>query len=695
MEYLLKASVIISVFYVCYYVLLKKETFFQHNRWFLLLGLVTAVTLPLVVIPIAIPAEPIVFEYNISPIENTGTLEQVSNNHNPFDWWSLLPFIYTIGLVIFLLRFMLQFGSLLQLLLRHPKLKDGIYTYVIVKSNLSPFSFFKWIVYNPESMDDEEVRLMLKHEKVHVNQMHSIDIILSQLACSMFWFHPLIWTYRNTIRQNLEFIADFKTQASTHDSKSYQKLLLKTSVANHNLSLTNNFYNSLIKERIVMLQKTRSQSQKQWRFALIIPLLALVLMSMNTKEVYVETSSASATEVSDEVFNPEIEIVFTKATTGQQIEQIKKELKSNGITMVINDLKRNSIGDIVSINVDFNTSNGSANYSISDDNGISDFYFRRSKDGSFGVGALSKEFIIVEEKDNTNVISADKILIRNNDDTVQEIIIEEDKDDIKILNGKTMVFKSDDDTEVVIKIDSASSLNSWTNKNNFTYKLNSLVDTIHVEQEVKVIRADGNTFEYKVGDIKKGENYDIKFIEGDSGKNPLFIINGEAKDKSVIQTLDTDKIKSVTVLKEDNAVSLYGEKAKDGVIIVETQKSVKNNKPKSKWVISKPQVSSITYVDDKDTRKNATLAYITKYTPDDILDKNKALLEKAGISVKYSKIRRNKAGEITSIKIKIKNNSGDESSASWKNDDGISGIEYGISEGALVARTSEMNFNND
>ena len=181
------------------------------------------------------------------------------------------------------------------LLIQNPKNKDGIYTYVIVENKISPFSFFKWIVYNPENYNKDELQLILIHEKVHANQMHSIDILFTQLACVIFWFNPLIWLYRKEVRQNLEYIADNKTQMQSNCQKEYQRLLVKTSVVNHNITLSNNFYNSLIKERIVMLHKSKSKKANLLKYVLVIPLLALFLMSFNTEDIYIEKEVTATT----------------------------------------------------------------------------------------------------------------------------------------------------------------------------------------------------------------------------------------------------------------------------------------------------------------------------------------------------------------------------------------------------------------
>src|SRR5690606_37026592 len=119
---------------------------------------------------------------------------------------------------------------------------------------------------------------IITHEKTHANQYHSIDILLTQLSCIVLWFNPFIWFYNKDLKQNLEFIADKTTLKQNHCKKSYQYTLLKTSIPSHQMALSNNFYNSLIKKRIVMLHKSKSKKINQLKYALVIPVVALFLM---------------------------------------------------------------------------------------------------------------------------------------------------------------------------------------------------------------------------------------------------------------------------------------------------------------------------------------------------------------------------------------------------------------------------------
>ncbi len=357
MEYLVKASAVICVFYICFQLLLKRETFFNHNRWFLIIGLIIALVFPLVVIPIYIPVEAVASQettfqtYNVAITSPSNIITK-----KQFEWSSLLPIIYAIGFGILFLQFLFQFGSLIWLLIKNPKNKEGIYTYVTVNHKISPFSFFKWIVFNPKDFSNEELELILMHEKVHVNQMHSLDVLFSQLACVIFWFNPLIWFYKKEVHQNLEYIADRETQSTTKNEKAYQHLLLKTSIHNTNISLSNNFYNSQIKKRIIMLHTSKSHRKKQWRYLLILPLLAGLLMSMNTEKVYVNST------ITTENTNETLEFLVTKNTTDLELKAMSKAIEDKGGTLVFSQIKRNSNDELIDVFVKFyNRSYGGGN----------------------------------------------------------------------------------------------------------------------------------------------------------------------------------------------------------------------------------------------------------------------------------------------------------------------------------------------
>ncbi|MGJ8550898.1 M56 family metallopeptidase [Winogradskyella wichelsiae] len=801
MEYLLKASAVIAIMYVCFYFFLRKETFFEHNRWFLLSGLLLALVFPLIIIPVYIPIEPIAIQETAFIQTLPSTFVTQTQPEVAFDWFKLIPILYGIGLSVFLIQFVLQFGSLVLLLLKNPKHKERHFTYVIVNTKISPFSFFKWIIYNPNSYKEEELQLILAHEKVHVNQLHSIDTLLTQLACVVFWFNPLIWLYRKEVRQNLEYIADFKSQNSSSTKKDYQHLLLKTSVANHDTILSNNFYNSSIKKRILMLNKSRSDRKNQWKYVLMLPLLTGLLISMNTETVYIETETLSInsedstqfevskntsdaelnamtktiankggtlvftkvkrndaneltniflklnnhsygggnsnntinsfiiykewfgdkggfvgriegatlhfenadlikdaektntlqnraikailkrgiqneddykrfqqqharynnktndeqTKPKDSIISQGIKLKFTNQMNDKRLEEFKTLLKSRGVQMKIKRINRNQENKISNLNIEFKSKNNTANHKAKNEDGIRPFNFEMT-DKKFGISNLQEEVQIEETimVYNLKDSSSDEIL----NDTLYYKIVKPNT------NTNDSIYFSIDSSEVKRLSKVKSDLYYEGGK---TLKINNISEEIIIHQPQKA----------------------YKNITYQSNKNPkpLVIVNGKEVSSDYLKSMSAEIIESMTVLKDEKAINKYGEKGKNGVIELITKESINLSKKDKPLQITRSELTNITFIDDEDSSKNASIAYISKYTTDDVLDSHKANLENIGISVNYSKLKRNKSGDITSIKISLEDGKGFKSSATWKVTDGIPNIEFGKSEGTLIART--------
>jgi TonB-dependent SusC/RagA subfamily outer membrane receptor len=595
MVYLIKVSAILFIFYACYKFFLERETFFESNRWFLLVGLIMAFCIPLVTIPIYVT--------KLAP-ETTGMvitdgLQAVSSTQaeNSFLTEILIP-LYLIGVVIFTLKFCLHVASLLHLIIKNEKFRSDQYTHVKIRVNISPFSFFNFIVYNPNQYNDEDLQYIIAHEKVHANQLHSIDILFTHIATILNWFNPLFWFYRKELQQNLEFIADHEAQKQSECEKTYQHLLLKSTVPNYKMALANNFYNSLIKKRIVMLHKNRSKNRNQWKIAIVLPLLALFLMSFNTKEfiTYETPDYEMASETVTDLVG-DAEIIMIKASMSEdELKDITKKLAKQGITLKFKGVKRNNDNEITSIEVSVKTKSSSATHRsstespiepikivIKDNNSISissgedtghrDFMFR-TKDGEHEIHTTKSGSSIfihsdeVDHDDDHEIHEDDAKIIIKSGGTVHEVK--------KIMKGKNSIFISDDDDgeheiieiigddddkgkkivirdgkKIVIKKDKDGNiLNEWIEKDG---------DNVWISGD-----HDGKVF--KLG---KGKNK--VFISGDADAKPLFILDGKEVSKEVIDDLDSEKIEKMEVLKGDSATKKYGDKGKDGVILITTK----------------------------------------------------------------------------------------------------------------------------
>ncbi|MEW4925463.1 M56 family metallopeptidase [Algibacter sp. 2305UL17-15] len=318
MAYILKASTVIILFFVCYKVFLQSETFFQKNRWFFLSGVLFSFLMPLIVIPIYVEQQPL----NLDVFSITDNSINSANSKSSLEFLDYITIVYFVGFAFFITRFILQIVSLYKILRGDESIKkDGI-TFIKTEKEIPPFSFFKWIVYNPNMFRDDELKQIIAHEKVHVQQYHSIDIFLIEIASLIFWFNPFIWFYSKALKQNLEFIADKQAVTALNCKKAYQYTLLKSAVPHHNISLRNNFYNSLIKKRIIMLHKSKSKRVNQLKLLIILPLVTLFLMAFNTKETLIEPKPLEVIITQDK--NP-IYMVDGKEITKEEAEKIPKE----------------------------------------------------------------------------------------------------------------------------------------------------------------------------------------------------------------------------------------------------------------------------------------------------------------------------------------------------------------------------------
>ncbi|WP_281336076.1 M56 family metallopeptidase [Flavobacterium eburneipallidum] len=353
--YLIKSSGLLSLFYLSYVVLLRKETFFNSNRWFLLAGLITSIALPLVVFTKIVWVDPSPSNFDWSKIPMT-TTTPIENETFEINWYLVFTVVYSIGILGFLVKFALDFYSLSKVLKGKIIQKQANFKLINVSENIAPFSYFNSIVYNSSLYTETELENILEHEKVHSKQNHTADVLVSRLFCIIFWFHPLVWLYKKAIVQNLEFIADCEASKNISDKKAYQLTLLKITTQENCVAITNHFYQSLIKKRIVMLNKNQSNKRNSWKYAVVLPLLGAFLFFFQVKVVAQEKES-----VKTEIKSPEIDktnLIITKNTTDEEIKEHCEQIKKRyNIDLTFFNIKRNSNGEIINIESKYQNKN--------------------------------------------------------------------------------------------------------------------------------------------------------------------------------------------------------------------------------------------------------------------------------------------------------------------------------------------------
>jgi len=337
-----------------YIIFLRKETFFTSNRWYLISGLVLSLILPLITFTKTIWVEPtpipVIYEEVIPETNNT---IEVPIQETPLDWSLILTTAYVVISMLIVMKITIELVSFFNRIRKNKKQKETDFTLIHSDTTENPFSFFHYIVINPNRFSEEEFQHILTHESIHVKQKHSFDVLLGKLFCAFFWANPMIWLYRKAILQNLEFIADNETFQQIENKYEYQRTLLKVVTHQHDLSITNQFYQSLIKKRIVMLHTNQSHKRNAWKYGIILPLLVgfMLLFQIETvaqvKESKIEDTNYAVTS--------NYSSILTKNSTDKELAELEKTFSNEKHKLKISNVKRNEKGEIIEIKLLFDS----------------------------------------------------------------------------------------------------------------------------------------------------------------------------------------------------------------------------------------------------------------------------------------------------------------------------------------------------
>lgn len=576
MEFLLKSSAVLAIFYIAYFALLQRETFFGHNRWFLLSGILLSLMVPLITIPIYIEQAPLTFNnaellYNDYPTFSSNTDKPPTS----FNFQDYVLGIYFFGVALFVARLLFQLLSLAKISSGKIVRKDPDVVIIETSKDITPFSFFKWIVYNPAQFENRELQQILNHEKVHVKGLHSIDILLSQLYCIVFWFNPVAWLYSKSLKDNLEFIADKRAKRLSDSIKDYQYTLLKTIAPKHNLSITNNFYNSSIKKRIIMLQKSKSKSVNVLKYLFILPVLGWFLMSFNTEEVPISSSKDDSfmelNQIGDSI---ETYHVFD-VVTDEQLQQLKGILKLKGYELKIHNLKRNHNNLIISIGLEVVNPNGKVTYKASSILPVKPIKIVLDLENqSVQIGNISDNDVKVvvgfpsqEEADNYKVSKKLENVIPENYLKSALILL-----DNKEVSADKINNMSSDDIESVKLLEPNKAKEKYGKKGKYGA----------VEISAKKFTLDMSSKKNPAMSVTDTENGSTNFTGSARLKfNPdslgLIMLDGKPISKQELEKIPPSHVEKINVLKATYAREKYGDTLKGDVMEITTKTHAKNN----------------------------------------------------------------------------------------------------------------------
>ena len=299
LSYIIQVNIAIVLFYLLYKILFQQDTFFSARRWYLIGAVLFSFIYPF--LPINALGGLIQFK-KTAAVATTGTvmfdnpsMEAVMGElPATINWLNIAIISYVAVSAFFMLRFLWQIFSLVQCRKRSEAQTFNNITYRQLEHKQAPFSFFKWIFVDANVHSKDKLQQVLIHENIHVEQWHSLDVILSELIRIVFWWNPFVWLMKKEIVINLEYIADNGVLGEGVDRREYQYHLLHLTYPAANLLLTNNFNVSQLKQRIMMMNSEKTPIRKLVKYAFVLP-VALLLITANS--VYAQKTEPQKVDV--------------------------------------------------------------------------------------------------------------------------------------------------------------------------------------------------------------------------------------------------------------------------------------------------------------------------------------------------------------------------------------------------------------
>lgn len=492
--YILYVALLLSVCVLFYKILLQSETFYRLNRWVLIACLALSFIIPLISIPqqftlrsdntanVANVTTPVSMPVYTIPKDNAGNNPAITQQPSaikqpsatqvatptipsiPFlqravkwIWW-----LYWAGVAVFGLNLLLQVIVLLYQAYTKPFVVDGKYRIVELSGNKAPCSFGNSIFINPSKYDWATYNQILLHEKVHIQQGHSFDILLAELVLVVQWFNPFAWLYRRELENNLEFLTDDSViNSNSVEAASYQLSLLKVSVPNLSLGITTNYNQSLLKKRIVMMNAKRSNINTMWKYFFLVPLLACFMCLFNNTIVH--------SQIAKNNNGPQKHYAGNEASEGTWFATIKKDKVHIEFRKEEDDHNWSSSTDFATSELSAMPKENDGEFNITREQGTVLFKGRFSGDGGFG------HYKFTPNKDYSDFITTQGIKDFEEMDAFFFFTLNVKKDYVKMVmsNGFPNIAKTDLMAMAAMQVDEPY-IRMWKN-NGFTLEPSQII----------------------------------------------------------------------------------------------------------------------------------------------------------------------------------------------------------------------------
>ena len=599
--YVLKSAFCLAAFYLFYYLLLSRETFHRFNRMALLGLLVVSSVLPLVEVstehPLEVQHTMLSLEQLLAMADVTEAGETaVAESGFTISWAQGLLFVYLAGILILLgcnVCSLVSLWCLCRSCRREPMTAylpaDRSKAVLLVHDrSIAPFSWMHYIVVSQKDLD-ENAREILIHELAHIRNRHSIDLLVADLCIFVQWFNPAAWLLKRELQDIHEFEADEEVLRQGVDARNYQLLLIKKAVGTRLYSMANSLNHSKLKKRITMMKKEKSSKWACAKYLYILPLAAVSMVAFARPEIAGISNDISAVKVNDLV-----EVV--KAGEAKISQNVLDEKVSVNGTVLDGQNGKPLSGALVMLK-------GGGDEVKTDAEGR--FSLRVAVGDVLVVSFAGKqtvEIAVTDENRNPVIKLADKAVgsEKRTDEsivkTARKVMSQDEVDERPVFPGGDIGLMKFISSNLKYPAEALSAGIEGRVIITFVVEPDGAVSNIQVkknpsdllsEEAVRVMKMlpkwepgklDGKAVPVSYVVPVEFRNPSKKLSQSSSKtnlsqelKDALVYIDGKESDKSSLDTLYPENIKSITVFKGEDAIKRYGEKGKNGVLLVTTQ----------------------------------------------------------------------------------------------------------------------------
>ena len=582
--YILKSAACLAVFYLFYKLLMSRDTFHRFNRFALLGLLVLSSLLPLVEASVNSPAavqetmltlEQLLLLADIQP---EGESMAAATPSATVLWLRAALLVYLTGIVFFIARNLCSLARLGRLIRQGkrealdsylPDRKEKNVRLVVHDHDIAPFSWMHWIVIARKDLE-ENGREILIHELAHIRNRHSWDLLLADLCIFVQWFNPAAWLLKQELQNIHEYEADETVLREGVNARNYQMLLIKKAVGTRLYSMANSFNHSSLKKRITMMLKEKSNPWARAKYLYILPLAALAVTAFARPEVSAVADEISAVKVIAPAVHDSIQpnVQPAVAAPSSALDQMPE---FPGGMEALNTYLRNNIRYPQEAQKAGIQGRVIIQFIVSKDGSITDAEVVESVDPQLDAeglrliknmprwkpGMRKGQAIRVKQtlpirfaftKTSDKPENSNSIFLKNGsyNSSLKDVILLVNEQEVS-----PEIFRAIDPQRIqsVTVLKDQASLAKYT-----TDKSKTGIIQVKLKKE----------------DQASGINIPTIRFDSQTSKS-LVIIDGKAADATAVQALSPSQIKSIKVLKGQQAVDLFGEAAKNGAICVSTR----------------------------------------------------------------------------------------------------------------------------